>query len=178
VLSRAAVLWDGKSDLAAQVRTTHISSAVFDATGAETSRTLPGGFSLTTGYDVLGRTQKVVAALGEDVRTLVGSATYDERGLLTGADYGNGLRAHGTWSYDYDEVQNLISKSTQVGSAAASVVSMSYGEAAGPNALTHLGAQKLDYDALGMLKAKDSAVFKPTDGEVKIRQGTELKEPP
>jgi RHS repeat-associated protein len=235
LVAQAAQLWDGGSDLSAQVRTTHLRSVSFDPTGAEISRALPGGFSVATSYDRLGLTRKVVAGLAADSKTVVDDARYDARGLFTGADHGNGLRScrsydsrqqltgivvgksselacaaeaqsrpsfglyhvayqwdydrtlatvtdrsaskpglprldasyeydrllqlrkattsYGTWSYDYDEVQNLISKTVQQGSASPTVTALIYGEAAGPNAVTHLGTSKLSYDGLGMLKS-------------------------
>lgn len=232
---QAAVLWDGKSPLDNQVRTTHLRSAAFDAAGAEVSRQLPGGFSLATARDARGLVQQVTAGLVGDTRVLATDSRYDARGQLLSADFGNGLRAcrswdarqqltglllghssilscspdeqtnpqlgeyhvaytwgydrtlssvadrsvvrsgvarldatfeydrlqeltrattaYGAWSYDYDEVQNLVSKTKQLGSAPGVVTTFTYGESAGPNAVTHEAANAYGYDALGQLKA-------------------------
>jgi RHS repeat-associated protein len=72
---------------------------------------------------------------------------YDRLHQLTGA-----TTSQAQFGYEYDSIQNLTRRTKQVGTQTPVPETLVYGESAGPNALTHVGATRLDYDAIGQLK--------------------------
>jgi RHS repeat-associated protein len=60
--------------------------------------------------------------------------------------------AQGQWQYSYDTIQNLTGVRHQQGTAPWAELLLTYGEGAGPSAVTHAGGTALDYDVAGQLK--------------------------
>ncbi len=87
--------------------------------------------------------------------------TYDGLGRLIRAqlDARRPLFAE-TVDYAYDAIDNLVRRTSSRGAASpAHIGEMSYGEGAGPNALTRAGAMELEYDGAGFLTRRGDLSF-------------------
>lgn len=88
------------------------------------------------------------SAPGGRASRLTAAYQYDRLHQLTSASSGGT-----SYGYTYDDIQNLTAARTQKAGQPIVEELRSYGESAGPSALTHKGSLALAYDANGQLKA-------------------------
>ena len=110
----AVTLWDGVSSFAAQHRDTFQRSATFDATGEQTSATLPGNFSTSTSYNLRGLVERLTVGMSGTTRDVIANAVYDERGSLTSVDRGNGTRSCRRYDERGAQTAVLLGKQAEV----------------------------------------------------------------